>query len=80
MRRLRACWVFGRTTYELMMSYWPTPDALKTDPVVAERMNNLPKVVFSRTLSQASWDNTKLMKGDLVTTVRKRKMDPGLSA
>jgi dihydrofolate reductase len=69
--------VFGRTTYELMMSYWPTPDALKKDPIVAERMNNLPKVVFSRTLSEASWSNTKLMKGDLVTTVRKMKLDPG---
>ena len=44
---------------------------------MAERMNNLPKVLFSRTLSQASWNNTRLMKGDLVTTVRKMKMDAG---
>ena len=34
--------LFGRVTYELMASYWPTPDALKKDPVVAERMNSLP--------------------------------------
>src|ERR1700687_5198996 len=44
--------VFGRITYDLMASYWPTPLALETMPVVAERMNNLPKVVFSRTLDQ----------------------------
>ena len=69
--------LFGRITYELMVSYWPTPAAREHDPIVAERMNNLPKVVFSRTLSQASWNNTKLMKGDLVTTVWKMKMEPG---
>jgi dihydrofolate reductase len=32
--------VFGRITYELMASYWPTPAAMKNDPVVAEEMNN----------------------------------------
>jgi dihydrofolate reductase len=45
--------VFGRVTYELMSSYWPTPLAAQHDPALAERMNQLPKVVFSRTLSQA---------------------------
>jgi len=50
--------LFGRITYELMVSHWPTPDAQKNDPVVAERMNNLPKVVFSRTLDKVSWNNT----------------------
>ncbi len=54
--------LFGRVTYELMASYWPTPMALESAPVVAERMNNLPKVVFSRTLDRASWNNTKLVK------------------
>src|ERR1700694_4073465 len=57
--------VFGRITYDLMKSYWPTPDALKNNSVVAERMNSLPKVVFSRTLDNASWSNTKLVKGDI---------------
>jgi len=38
--------LFGRITYEMMKSYWPTPAALRNDPVVAERMNDLPKVVF----------------------------------
>ena len=35
--------VFGRITYDLMVSFWPTPAAAEGMPVVAERMNNLPK-------------------------------------
>ncbi len=69
--------LFGRITYELMASYWPTPHAIENDPVVAERMNNLPKVVFSRTLDKASWKNTKLVKGSLAAEVRKMKKAPG---
>jgi len=69
--------LFGRITYELMASYWPTPLAMKNDPVVAERMNSLPKVVFSRTLDKASWNNTKLVKGDLAAEIRKMKKEPG---
>lgn len=69
--------VFGRITYELMASYWPTPMAMKNDPVVAERMNNLPKVVFSRTLGKTSWKNTKLVKGDVAAEIRKMKQEPG---
>src|SRR5580698_6939639 len=52
--------LFGRITYEMMASYWPTPMASANDPVLAERMNNRPKVVFSRTLDKASWNNTRL--------------------
>jgi dihydrofolate reductase len=70
--------VFGRVTYEMMKSYWPTPEALKNDPVVAERMNDLPKVVFSRTLDKASWNNTKLVKGDVAAEIRKMKKEPGM--
>ena len=69
--------VFGRLTYEIMIQYWPTPLALKNDPVVAERMNALPKVVFSRTLDKASWSNTQLVKGDLATEIRRMKNAPG---
>ena len=59
--------LFGRVTYELMASYWPTPMAAQHSPVVAEHMNKLQKVVFSRTLDKASWSNTKLVKGDVAT-------------
>jgi dihydrofolate reductase len=69
--------VFGRKTYELMASYWPTPMALQNSPVVAKGMNEMPKIVFSRTLDEASWNNTKLVKGDLTTEVRKLKQGSG---
>jgi dihydrofolate reductase len=69
--------VFGRITYELMASYWPTPMALENSPVVAKAMNDMPKIVFSRTLDNASWSNTKLVKGDLAAEMRKLKKEPG---
>jgi dihydrofolate reductase len=69
--------VFGRITYELMASFWPTPSAIENMPVVAEGMNNMPKVVFSRTLDQTSWNNTKLVKGDLAAEIRQMKKEPG---
>ena len=58
--------VFGRITYELMNNFWPTPFAMKEFPVVAERMNNLPKIVFSRT-----------MDNDMITEIRKMKSESG---
>jgi dihydrofolate reductase len=69
--------VFGRVTYDMMASFWPTPVATQHMPVVADRMNNLPKVVFSRTLKQASWNNTTLMKGDPAAEMRKLKKATG---
>jgi len=69
--------LFGRITYEMMASYWPTPHAIENFPVVAEGMNNLPKVVFSRTMDKASWSNTKLVKGDIAAEIRKMKKEPG---
>ena len=69
--------LFGRITYELMKSYWPKPEAKKNDPVVAERMSNLPKIVFSRTLGDPSWNNTTVVKGDLAAEVRRLKEAPG---
>ncbi len=69
--------LFGRITYELMAGCWPTPTAMQNDPVVAAGMNSMPKVVFSRTLDQVSWSNTRLVKGELVPEVRKMKGAPG---
>ena len=69
--------IFGRVTYELMAGYWPTPQAIKNDPIVAERMNNLPKIVFSRTLDKAEWNNTRLVKADMLSEVRKMKQESG---
>ena len=56
--------LFGRITYRdhgelLADAAWRS----RIIPIVAERMNHMPKVVFSRTLDKASWNNTKLVKG-----------------
>jgi dihydrofolate reductase len=65
--------VFGRITYEMMASYWPTPMAMQRMPVVAGRMNGSQKVVFSRTLKKANWENTRLVKDDLVSEIQMMK-------
>jgi dihydrofolate reductase len=69
--------LFGRVTYDMMASYWPTPIADQHNPAVAKGMNSMAKVVFSRTLSEATWNNTRLLKGDLVTEVRRLKQEAG---
>src|SRR6266571_6358903 len=61
--------LFGRVTYEGMASYWPTPEAIASDPAVARRMNELPKIVFSRTLDRAEWSNTRIARGDLAEAI-----------
>lgn len=67
--------VFGRVTYELMASYWPTPLAMQNDAAVAERMNALPKLVASRTMTEAAWQNTRIVSHDLSAEIRKLKRD-----
>jgi dihydrofolate reductase len=69
--------LFGRITYDLMTRYWPTPAAMKNSPEVAEGINKVPKVVFSRKLDKASWNNTRLVKGDPAQEVRKLKAEAG---
>jgi dihydrofolate reductase len=64
--------VFGRRTYEGMASYWPSAEGQ-----VAEFMNSVPKVVFSRTLEKAAWKNTRLVKSDAAEEVVKLKQEPG---
>jgi dihydrofolate reductase len=67
--------ILGRVTYEIMVAYWPNaipdgnydeirPAEGSEDPIIADRMNNLPKIVFSRTLEKAEWgkyNNATLM-------------------
>lgn len=73
----RATLLFGRVTYEMMASFWPTPMAIESMPEVAQGMNESEKIVFSTTLESAGWENTTLIKGDLIETVRKLKAIPG---
>ena len=69
--------VFGRKTYDMMASWWPSPMAAAAMPEVAADMNRHSKIVFSRTMDAAAWQNTKLVKGDLVGEVRKLKAADG---
>ena len=73
--------LFGRVTYQLMERYWPhaheDPAATKADRAFAERFNAIPKIVFSKTLQRAEWNNTSLNKGDMVEEVRRLKAQPG---
>ena len=68
--------MFGRVTFELMRSYWPTPAAMKSSPVVAQRMNAARKVVFSKTLKSPGWDNTRVISTNIADEVRKMKAAP----
>jgi dihydrofolate reductase len=69
--------VFGRVTYSMMADYWPTPQSIEDDPEVANMMNETPKIVFSRTLSLAAWQNTRLVSSDPAEELRRLKQLPG---
>lgn len=64
--------LLGRKTYQLFAGYWPAatgPDA--------DRMNELPKIVFSRTLDKVEWSNSRLVKGNVPQEVERLKQRPG---
>jgi dihydrofolate reductase len=60
--------VFGRATYEGMAAYWSSASG-----EIADLMNRLPKVVFSRTIDRSEWQNTSLVNGDVAREVRRLK-------
>ncbi len=70
--------LLGRLTYEEFSSYWPT--AKSDDPVITERINNLPKFVFSRSLKQVPWGDwgtARLVKEEVAVVVGKMKQEAG---
>ncbi|WP_247001336.1 dihydrofolate reductase family protein [Halosolutus gelatinilyticus] len=67
--------LFGRVTYEGMVSYWPNASA--DAPAVADRMNSKPKVVVSTTLDEADWNNARLVTGNVIEEVARLKREPG---
>jgi dihydrofolate reductase len=69
--------VFGRKTYQMMASFWPTEIAVQSDPIIADLMNRMSKVVFSRTLEAVDWNNTRLIHENADQEIRKLKMQPG---
>jgi dihydrofolate reductase len=69
--------LLGRITYDALSRHWTSPRATLVDATVARAMNAVPKVVFSRTLEKASWNNTRVVKSDILAEVRKLKEEPG---
>jgi len=73
--------LFGRVTYQLMADYWPAaatnPSTSKSDLEIAHKMNNLPKIVFSKTLQEVRWNNSRLVKENIAEEISKMKQQPG---
>jgi dihydrofolate reductase len=65
--------LFGAATYEVMAAYWPTAPSDE----IADKMNNLPKVVFSKTLKKVDWNNSRLVSSNIQEEVSKLKQQPG---
>ena len=73
--------LYGRVTYEMMQSYWPTageqPDASKHDKVHSAWYNKVSKVVLSKTISEKGLDNTKVIGDQLTDNINKLKKQDG---
>lgn len=69
--------LFGRTTFQMMEAYWTTREAKEDDPIVAEKMNSLPKIVFSKHLREVTWENSKLVSENVDDEIRRLKKMPG---
>jgi dihydrofolate reductase len=65
--------LFGAKTYEHMAAYWPSAPSDE----IADKMNNLPKIVFSKTLQKADWNNSRLIGNNIQDEVLKLKAQPG---
>jgi dihydrofolate reductase len=72
--------LYGRRSYELMLQYWPNAEQNPRSPAdlaFARKMNELPKIVLSRTLEAATWRNTTILKDAVGERIRELKRTPG---
>jgi dihydrofolate reductase len=73
--------IFGRVAYQLLADYWPTaalnPKATKRHVEAARMMNELPKFVVSKTLQETHWDNSFIIRDNLVEEISRMKRQPG---
>ena len=70
--------LLGRRTYELFVDFWPT--ATTDKEIVADRLNELPKIVFSNTLREAPWGRwspAQVVSGDAVSAIRRLREEIG---
>jgi len=65
----------GRVTYEMLAAYWPNQK--NNEMGVADRLNSAPKYVVSSTLKKAEWNNSTIIKADVVEEITKLKQQPG---
>jgi len=72
--------LMGRATGEGMAIYWPTvssnPESREEDKWMAEKLNSLPKVIFSKTVTHIDWTNARIAN-DIVEEVKELKKEPG---
>jgi dihydrofolate reductase len=64
--------IMGRVTYSEMTAYWPSSTNVYAGP-----MNDIPKVVFSRTLPSADWHDSRIARGDLAEEIDTLRHEPG---
>jgi dihydrofolate reductase len=72
--------LYGRRSYESMLSYWPNAELDARSPqelAFARKMNALPKVVLSRTLEHAEWNNTEIVRDHVAERITELKQQPG---
>jgi dihydrofolate reductase len=67
--------VFGRTTYEMLGPYWSAQKNDEQGP--AAKLNSVAKYVVSSTLKKADWNNTTVIKDDVVKALAKLKHEAG---
>lgn len=72
--------LYGRITYQLMESYWPlvvkNPTGNMPIDEFARIIHNIPKVVFSHTLNNVEWENSRLAKGGIKEEVLQLRQQP----
>lgn len=69
--------LFGRVTYQMMADYWTTQTAITDDPIVAGKMNSLSKVVVSKTMTKADWNNSKVISNNVTEQIAALKNQQG---
>jgi len=73
--------IYGRITYQLMESYWPLlvkePSGDATFDDFAQAIDDVEKVVFSKSLTGAAWRNSQLVRGDVEAFINELKSKPG---
>jgi dihydrofolate reductase len=82
--------LFGRVTYDIFAEYWPNavpydegddlrPSEGKEDPRIIRALNELPKLVLSKTLERPEWNNTRVIDDGLEDEIRRLKKEAGKS-